>query len=210
MSYLSVDDSVTATVTAAVARARAAQQAIEGWNQQQVDDAVTAIAYAATRPDVVERLANLAAEQSGLGNAADKATKIMRKTLGTLSDLKDAPSVGVIDIDEARGVTTIAKPMGVIACILPSTNPGATPINNMMITLKGRNAVLLAPHPRGEATCAESVRIARAELAKLGAPEDLVQLVSVAGENKEAGKAIAAELLSQVDYSLVTAGPANV
>ena len=59
MSYLSVDDSVTATVTAAVARARAAQQAIEGWNQQQVDDAVTAIAYAATRPDVVERLAIL-------------------------------------------------------------------------------------------------------------------------------------------------------
>ena len=75
MSYLSVDDSVTATVTAAVARARAAQQAIEGWNQQQVDDAVTAIAYAATRPDVVERLADLAAEQSGLGNAADKATR---------------------------------------------------------------------------------------------------------------------------------------
>jgi sulfoacetaldehyde dehydrogenase len=134
----------------------------------------------------------------------------MRKTLGTMSDLKGVPSVGVIDIDEARGVTTIAKPMGVIACILPSTNPGATPINNMMITLKGRNAVILAPHPRGEATCAESVRIARAELAKLGAPEDLVQLVSVAGADKEAGKAIAAELLSQVDYSLVTAGPANV
>ncbi|MGK0226434.1 MAG: sulfoacetaldehyde dehydrogenase, partial [Thermoproteota archaeon] len=201
---------VLALVTAAVGRARAAQQSIEGWDQQQADDAVTAIAFAATRPDVVQMLADLAAEQSGLGNAADKATKIMRKTLGTMSDLKGAPSVGVIDIDEARGVTTIAKPMGVIACILPSTNPGATPINNMMITLKGRNAVILAPHPRGEATCAESVRIARAELAKLGAPEDLVQLVSVAGADKEAGKAIAAELLSQVDYSLVTAGPANV
>jgi sulfoacetaldehyde dehydrogenase len=205
-----LDDEVLALVTAAVGRARAAQQSIEGWDQQQADDAVTAIAFAATRPDVVQMLADLAAEQSGLGNAADKATKIMRKTLGTMSDLKGVPSVGVIDIDEARGVTTIAKPMGVIACILPSTNPGATPINNMMITLKGRNAVILAPHPRGEATCAESVRIARAELAKLGAPEDLVQLVSVAGANKEAGKAIAAELLSQVDYSLVTAGPANV
>jgi sulfoacetaldehyde dehydrogenase len=199
-----------ATVTTAVHNARAAQRAIESWDQQQVDDAVTAIAFATTRPNVVQLLAHLAAEQSGLGNAADKATKIIRKTLGTMSDLKGAPSVGVIDIDEARGVTTIAKPMGVIACILPSTNPGATPINNMMITLKGRNAVILAPHPRGEATCAESVRIARAELAKLGAPEDLVQFVSVAGANKEAGKAIAAELLSQVDYSLVTAGPANV
>jgi len=204
------DTSVEATVTAAVERARSAQLAIEHWNQQQVDDAVTAIAFAATRPDVVETLATLAAEQSGLGNAADKATKILRKTLGTLSDLQDAPSVGVIHVDQARGVTTIAKPMGVIACILPSTNPGATPINNMMITLKGRNAVILAPHPRGEATCAESVRIARAELARLGAPQDLVQFVSLAAESKEAGKAIAAELLGQSDYSLVTAGPANV
>jgi len=210
MTEPSVAAEISAAVEAAVERARAAQRSIEGWSQQQVDDAVAAIAYATTRPEVVETLANLAAEQSGLGNATDKATKIMRKTLGTMSDLKDAPSVGVIDVDAERGVTTIAKPMGVIACILPSTNPGATPINNMMITLKGRNAVILAPHPRGEATCAESVRIARAELAKLGAPQDLVQFVSLAAESKEAGKAIAAELLTLVDYSLVTAGPANV
>lgn len=210
MSDTSISEDVGDGVTTAVERAQAAQRAVEHWNQQQVDDAVTAIAFAATRPDTVERLANLAAEQSGLGNAADKATKIMRKTLGTMSDLKEALSVGVIDVDEGRGITTIAKPMGVIACILPSTNPGATPINNMMITLKGRNAVILAPHPRGEATCAESVRIARAELAKLGAPEDLVQFVSLAAESKAAGKAIAAELLAQADYSLVTAGPANV
>ena len=210
MSTPTVDAAIVEQVTAAVERARIAQRSIEDWDQQQVDDAVTAIAFATTRPETVEHLAALAAEQSGLGNAADKATKIVRKTLGTMSDLKDAPSVGIIDVDTERGVTTIAKPMGVIACILPSTNPGATPINNMMITLKGRNAVLLAPHPRGEATCAESVRIARAELAKLGAPEDLVQMVSLAAESKEAGKAIAAELLARVDYSLVTAGPANV
>ena len=200
----------SSTIESAVARAQAAQQAIEGWDQQQVDDAITAIAYAATRPAVVQKLAQLAAEQSGLGNAADKATKILRKTLGTLTDLQGAKSVGVIDIDPDRGVTTLAKPMGVIACVLPSTNPGATPINNMMITLKGRNAVILAPHPRGEATCAESVRIARAELERMGAPADLVQYVSLAAENKAAGKLIAAELMEQADYSLVTAGPANV
>jgi len=202
--------STTAIITAAVDRARVAQRTIEDWTQQQIDDVVTAIAYATTRPGVPERLAQLAAEQSGLGNAADKATKIMRKTLGTMSDLKAAPSVGVIDIDETRGVTTLAKPMGVIACLLPSTNPGATPINNMMITLKGRNAVILAPHPKGEATCAESVEIARTELAKLGAPQDLVQFVSLAAENKEAGKAIAAEFVTQFDYSLVTSLPAKV
>ena len=167
----------TSLIESAVARAQAAQRDIEGWDQQQVDDAITAIAYAATRPAVVEQLAQLAAEQSGLGNPTDKATKILRKTFGTLADLKGAKSVGVIDVDTDRGITTLAKPMGVIACVLPSTNPGATPINNMMITLKGRNAVILAPHPRGEATCAESVRIARAELERLGAPVDLVQYV---------------------------------
>ena len=199
-----------ALVAAAVDRARTAQAAIDGYSQEQVDLLVTAIAWAGTRPQTAAHLAQLAAEQSGLGNASDKTTKILRKTLGTMADLKDAPSVGVIDVDQDRGVTTIAKPMGVIACILPSTNPGATPLNNMMITLKGRNAVILAPHPRGEATCAASVALARAELAKLGAPEDLVQLVSLAAESKEAGKARAAELLSQSDYSLVTAGPANV
>ncbi|MEM7094856.1 MAG: aldehyde dehydrogenase family protein [Actinomycetota bacterium] len=204
------DHSVTQRVTAAVERARAAQEKIDDYDQQQVDDLVTAIAYRATRPEVAAELARLAAEQSGLGNADDKTRKILRKTTGTMADLQDAPSVGVIEVDEARGVTTIAKPMGVIACILPSTNPGATPINNMMITLKGRNAVILAPHPKGEATCAESVRLARAELAALGAPEDLVQMVSLAAENKEAGKAIASELMSHCDYSLVTAGPANV
>ena len=130
-------------ITQAVDRARAAQQAIESWDQQQVDDAVTAIAYATTRPDVAEGLARLAAEQSGLGNAEDKATKIVRKTLGTMSDLQGAKSVGVIETDDERGVTTIAKPMGVIACILPSTNPGATPINNMMICL-----LYTSPSPR--------------------------------------------------------------
>jgi len=197
-------------VTQVVERARAAQAAIDHYTQEQIDEVVTAIAYAGTRPDTARHLAELAAEQSGLGNADDKATKILRKTLGTMSDLKGAASVGVIEVDDDRGVTTIAKPMGVIACILPSTNPGATPLNNMMITLKGRNAVVLAPHPRGEATCAESVRIARAELAKLGAPEDLVQYLSLAAESKEAGKARASELMTQADYSLVTAGPANV
>ncbi len=210
MQITSATDFDRELVRATVDRARLAQAQIENWSQDQIDDLVIAIAWRATRPDVVESLSTLAAEQSGLGNQADKATKILRKTLGTLSDLSGAKSVGVIEVDEARGVTTIAKPMGVIAAMLPSTNPGATPINNMMITLKGANAVVLAPHPRGEATCAESVRLARAELAKLGAPEDLVQFISLAADTKAAGKARAALLLEAADYSLVTAGPANV
>ncbi len=198
------------TVSVAIERARSAQAHIASYDQQQVDDLVTAVAHAATRPATAARLAELAADQSGLGNAADKTAKILRKTLGTLADLSGAPSVGRIADDPDRGVTTWAKPMGVIACVLPSTNPGATPINNIMITLKGANAVILAPHPRGEATCAAAVELAREQLEMLGAPPDLVQFVSLAAADKAAGKARAAQLMAACDYSLVTAGPANV
>jgi len=191
-------------------RARAAQAEIESYSQEQIDEMVTAIAWAGVQPENAETLARLAFEQSGLGKYEDKVVKVKRKTLGTMMDLKGAKSVGVIEVDEARGVTKIAKPMGVIAAILPSTNPAATCINNMMITLKGGNAVILAPHPRGEATCAEAIRLAQEALAKLGAPVQLVQYISLRADSKEAGKARAMELMTQADYSLVTAGPANV
>ena len=193
-----------------MAKARAAQAEFESYTQEQVDDVVTAIAWAGVQQKNAETLARLAFEQSGLGNYEDKVTKMKRKTLGTMMDLKGAKSVGVIAIDNERGITKIAKPMGVIAAILPSTNPAATCINNMMIMLKGGNAVVLAPHPRGEAACAEAVRLAREQLALLGAPLDLVQYLSLKAANKEAGKARASELMAQADYSLVTAGPANV
>ena len=197
-------------VQATIERAKAAQAEFETFTQEQVDDIVTGIAYAGYQQENAETLARLAYEHSGLGKYEDKVTKVRRKTLGTMMDLKGAKSVGVIEVDEQRGVTKIAKPMGVIAAILPSTNPAATCINNMMITLKGGNAVVLAPHPRGEATCAEAVRIGREVLAKHGAPLDLIQYLSLRADSKEAGKARASELMSQADYSLVTAGPANV
>jgi len=197
-------------VAAFMERARAAQQVFEKCSQTEIDMAVTAIAWAGYNETNAQTLAQLAYDHSGLGKTEDKFTKIRRKTMGTLHDIKDAKSVGVIEVDEDRGVTTLAKPMGVIAAILPSTNPAATVINNMMITLKGGNAVILAPHPKGEAACATAVELARTELEKLNLPVDLVQYVSLKAANKEAGKARAQVLMEQADYSLVTAGPANV
>lgn len=191
-----------------IARAQAAQAQFESYSQEQVDEVVAAVSYAGYSH--AETLAKLAFEHSGLGNYADKVTKVKRKTMGTMMDLKGAKSVGVIDVNEKSGVTTIAKPMGVIAALLPSTNASATPVNNVMITLKGRNAVILAPHPKGEAACAEYVRLAREVLSDLGAPEDLVQYLSLKGKDKYEGKARASELMAQCDYALITAGPANV
>ena len=193
-----------------LAKGRAAQTQFEAYSQAQVDEIVTAIAWAGYKQENAETLARLAYEGSRLGNYEDKVTKIRRKTKGTLMDLKDAKSVGVVEVDEARGLTKIAKPMGVIAAILPATNPAATAVNNMMITLKGRNAIILAPHPRGEAACAEAVRLALAELAKLKAPLDLIQYISLQAADKAAGKARSAELMRQADFVLVTAGPKNV
>ena len=193
-----------------VRRSRAAQVKFATYNQAQVNEVVTAVAWVGYQQANAERLAQLAFDGSGLGNAADKVAKIRRKTKGTLTDIQNAPSVGVIREDPDQGLTVYAKPMGVIACLLPATNPAATAVNNIMITLKGGNAVILGPRPRGEAACAALVELVGAELETLGAPADLVQFLSLRGETKAAGKARAAELMRQCDHSLVTAGPKNV
>ena len=189
-------------------RARTAQKKFEDFNQEQVDDVVTGVAYAGYKN--AEALAKLAVEETGLGKYDDKVAKNRRKTLGTLRDLKGARSMGVIHVDEERGITEFAKPVGVVAAITPVTNPGATVINNILITLKGRNAVILAPHPKGERTCAEAVRLAHEEMAKLGAPLDLVQLFSLKAADKRQSKLRAQQLMGEVDIVLVTGGAANV
>ncbi|MFQ5882126.1 MAG: aldehyde dehydrogenase family protein [Candidatus Methylomirabilales bacterium] len=197
-------------VEALVTRARAAQRQYGEYNQEQVDEVVTAVAWAGYKKENAEALARLAFEETGIGNYEDKVAKIRRKTLGALRDLRGAKSVGVIDVDEARGITQIAKPMGVVAAILPVTNPAATAINNIMITLKGRNAVILAPHPKGERTCAEVIRLVHHEMAKLKAPLDLVQYLSLKAADKAASRVRSQELMRQVDFVFVTSGPTNV
>jgi hypothetical protein len=102
----------------------------------------------------------------------DKITKNHRKTLGLLRDLKGAKSVGVIAEYPERGIVEIARPVGVVAAITPSTNPGATPANKIINALKGRNAVIVAPSPKGASTCAALVGYVNAELAKVGAPHE--------------------------------------
>ena len=195
-------------VTELVARARKAQRALEDLDQEQVDDIVTAVAWVGVKN--AEPLARLAVEETGLGNVADKVKKNRRKTMGTLRDLRGARSVGVIKDDPATGITEIAKPVGVVGAITPVTNPGATPINNIMITLKGRNAVILAPHPKADGTCVELVRLVHAELDKLDIPRDAVQRLSLKAKDKQESKARTQALMEQVDLVVVTAGPASV
>ena len=189
-------------------RAHAAQVRFEAYDQEAVDEVVTAVSWAGYHH--AETLATLGFEETGLGTPADKFTKIRRKTLGTLRDLTGAPSVGVVRVDERRGITEIAKPVGIVAAITPVTNPAATPVNNIMIALKGRNAIILAPHPDADRTCAAVVDYVHRELDKVRAPRDLVQHFSLKTTDKAASRDRANALMREADLVLVTAGPRNV
>jgi len=165
------------TTEAAVARARAAMAEFASASQADVDAAVTAIAWSIYKPDNAAELAHLAVEDTGLGNVDDKIVKNQRKTFGTLRDLMRAKTVGIIDDNPETGLVRYAKPVGVVCAVTPSTNPAATPINKAMMAVKGGNAIIMAPSPSGWSTTNRAIDLARAELAKVGAPEDLMQVL---------------------------------
>lgn len=192
-------------VAALVARARAAQRIFEAYDQAQVDEVVTAAGWAIIKPENNRRLAELAVRDTGLGNVPDKIAKNERKTLGLLRDLKGAKSVGVIAEYPDLGIVEIARPAGVVAAITPSTNPGATPANKVINALKGRNAVILAPSPKGWSTAALLLDFVHAELDKVGAPRDLVQ-----GLPNPVTKDTTYELMRQADLVVATGSQANV
>jgi sulfoacetaldehyde dehydrogenase len=164
-------------VAGLVARARTAQRAIDGWSQAQIDELVTAAGWAIVEPARNRALAERAVRDTGLGNVADKIAKNRRKTMGLLRDLRGAKSVGVIAEEPDKGLIEIARPVGVVAAITPSTNPAATPANNILNALKGRNAIVLAPSPKGAGTLALLLEYVHAELGRVGAPRELVQML---------------------------------
>ena len=186
-------------------RARAAQAAFATATQERTDEAVRALAWSVYNPDHARELATLAVEDTGLGNVPDKIVKKQRKTFGTLRDLLRAKSVGIIEEDPAKGIVKYAKPMGVIAAITPSTNPGATPVNKAMMAIKGRNAIIIAPSPLGYKTTARTVEFMRAELEAVGLPADLVQIIPQP-VTKEATEA----LMRAADLVVVTGSQDNV
>jgi putative tricarboxylic transport membrane protein len=184
--------------------ARAAQRRYETWDQAGVDAVVAAAGWAIMEPGRNRALAEMAVRDTGLGVVEDKVTKNHRKTLGLLRDLKGAKSVGVIAEYPERGIVEIARPVGVVAAITPSTNPGATPANKIINALKGRNAVIVAPSPKGASTCAALVGYVNASW-PIGAPLDLVQMLP-APITKDATHA----LMRQSDLVVATGSQANV
>lgn len=187
-----------------IRRARAAQEAIASWDQEQIDALVTAVGWAIVRKDHAEALAKLAVDEGGFGTYQDKLTKIHRRVTGLLADMRGMRTVGVVEEDPARGLVKIAKPVGVVAALIPTTGPDATPPMKALMALKGRNAIVVAPHPRTKRTSEMSVELMRAACAQVGAPEDLVQSLTAPSIDKTR------ELMRQADLIVATGGAAMV
>ena len=169
-----------------IVRARNAQQQYEAeGSQERYDRAAAAVAWAIMEPARNRHLAELAVETTGLGNVPDKIIKNHRKTLGLMRDIKEAVTYGVISDDPATGITEIARPKGVVGAIVPSTNPAATPANNIINAIKCGNAIVVAPSPKGVACSETLIGYIHEEFKKIGENPDLVQMIPAPGSKEK-------------------------
>lgn len=198
------DAADAAEVAALVARSRAAQAQIENYTQEQVDALIRAMVWSVAREDRAKEIAQFTVDETRLGNYDGKFLKIFRKTRATLMDIIDDKSVGVILEDKDRAITVIAKPVGVIGALSPSTNPEATPVIKAISAVKGRNSIIVAPHPRAKLTNKLICDYMRDAIVAMGAPADLVISIDTPSVNKTN------ELMKQCDRILATGGGAMV
>ena len=187
-----------------IERSRRAQEQIANYSQEQVDELIRAMVYAVAKEDRAEEIAQFTIEETQLGNYAGKYLKIHRKTRATLMDIIDDKSVGIIEEDEERQLVKIAKPVGVIGALSPSTNPEATPVIKGISAIKGRNSIIVAPHPRAKLTNKKICDYMREALELCGAPADLV--IGIETPSLE----LTNELMKQCDRILATGGGAMV
>lgn len=196
----SMNNSASEFVASLVKRARKAQESIEDYTQEQVDRLVTAIVWNIVKDGPAQEISKLAVEESRMGNYEGKYNKLMAKAKGALRDMKGKKSVGVIEVDEEKKLMKIAKPVGVIGALVPCTNPEATPTVKIAHAAKGKNAIILSPHPRTKKTNSLIVKIVRETLKKYNAPEDLVIGID------EPTMEISSQLMRQTDLVLATGG----
>ncbi len=160
-----------------LARAKKAQETLEKFSQEEIDQIVFAMVQAGSAAS--ESLARLAVEESGFGRVESKILKNKFSTDGTWEDIRNLKTVGVIGKDEAKGVYEIAEPIGVIAGIVPITNPTSTAMFKCIIALKARNAIVISPHPRGIRCIGESCRILHEAAVAAGAPEGIIGCLTI-------------------------------
>jgi sulfoacetaldehyde dehydrogenase len=203
-SIIDPNDDPQGFVAELVSRSKAAQEKIAEYTQEQVDDLIRAMVWSVAQPGVAEEIAQFTVDETQLGNYEGKFLKIQRKTRATLADIINDKSVGVIEELPERNIKIIAKPLGVIGALAPSTNPEATPVIKAIHAVKGRNSIIIAPHPRAKLTNKKICDLMRAALKKMGAPEDLV--IGIETPSLDTTN----ELMRQCDRVLATGGGAMV
>ena len=161
---------------ALAAAARAAQRVLAGFSQEQVDRIVEAMAQAAKAE--AERLGRLAYEETGFGNTKDKTLKNLFAAVDVLEYIRPLRTVGILREDKERRVVEIAEPMGVVAAVIPSTNPTSTAIFKALISVKARNAVVMSPHPSARNCILETVRVMHGPAVAAGLPKDALSCMS--------------------------------
>lgn len=175
--------------------------AVADYDQAAADRLCRAVAWAGYNEETATRLANMSVDESGLGS---REPRRRAKIAGILRDALRQKSIGVIEEDAARGLVKYAKPAGVIAALVPVTSAYVTPVGIAVYALKCRDAVIFSPHPASKRTTGEAVRVMRAALRSIGAPEDLVQVV------ERPTIPLAKELMASCDLTIATGGQAMV
>lgn len=179
-------------------KARKAQAELDAFTQEQVDNIVREIGK--TVFDNAEAFARLAVEETRMGVYEDKVKKNQGKARIIWNSLKGKKSVGVIDRDETTGITQVARPVGVVGAVTPCTNPVVTPMCNAMFAVKGRNAIIIAPHPRAKKCNKMVLDTIIGRITALGAPKDTIQYI------EEPTVELSAELMKSVDVVVATGG----
>jgi sulfoacetaldehyde dehydrogenase len=188
-----------AGIDAMIVRARAAMQAVANYDQQRIDRLCQALGWATANEKTFARIVEMSVRESGLGDPEGRNSKRM-KILGVLRDTLRQKSVGVIEEIPEKGIVKYAKPAGVIASLVPTTNPELTPPYTGIYALKCLDAVIFSPHPRSKGTTFEMVRVMREAISRQGAPADLFQCI------EKPSVAVTQYLMANCDLTLATGG----
>jgi len=182
-----------------IAKAREAQAIFErDFDQKRTDQVVRAVGKVVF--DNAEMLAREAVDETRMGVYEDKVAKNKGKSKGVWYDLKGKQSMGIVSVDPVTDLITILKPVGVVAAITPTTNPIVTPMSKTMFALKGKNAIIVAPHPRSKKCSAHTIALINEAIAKFGVPKNLIQCI------EEPSIELTQELMRSVDVVLATGG----
>lgn len=180
-------------------RARKAADIIATYDQERVDHLCRAVGWAITNLQTWEPLCYEVVEETGLGDPISKINK-RHKVRGMLRDALRGKSVGIIEELPEKGIVKYAKPVGIIASLVPTTNPTSTPAGQAMYAIKARDAVIFSPHPRAKKCTAKCVQIMREALVREGAPADILQVV------EEPSLAKTDELMRRANLIIATGG----